>query len=174
MFPIATENLHHEVELAVAIGGPGLAVSANEAESLIYGYAVALDMTRRDLQDEAKHLARPWAMAKGFDQSCPISEIVPVSSLGALDRGRIELKVNGDLRQAGDLSQMIWSTSECLSVLSNYVELRAGDLLLTGTPSGVGRVHPGDDLKAQIEGVGELRVRYARRENGSRLAIEGL
>jgi fumarylpyruvate hydrolase len=159
-FPVATSNLHHEVELAVAIGSGGRNIDLKQAESLIYGYAVALDMTRRDLQQEAKRLSRPWAIAKGFDQSCPISAIRPKTDTGPATSGSIELQVNGNVRQTGDLSEMIWSTVECLSILSNLVELKAGDLLLTGTPAGVGSVNIGDQLTARIDRIGELSVRY--------------
>src|SRR6267154_3587197 len=139
-FPIATKDLHYEVELAVALKGGGRQLSADAAQALIFGYAVALDMTRRDLQAEAKRLARPWDMAKGFDQSCPISALRPAASASTALRGELLLSVNGEVRQRGDLSDMIWSPSECLAVLSTLVELRAGDLLLTGTPAGVGAV----------------------------------
>lgn len=159
-FPTQTQNLHHEIELAVAIGRRGRDVSIEDARSLVFGYAVALDMTRRDLQDDAKRLSRPWAIAKGFDESCPISKITPASAAGTVQTGQIELHVNGDLRQAGDLAQMIWSIEECISILSSYVELRSGDLLLTGTPAGVGPVLPGDQLDGMVEGIGELSVCY--------------
>ncbi len=158
-FPIATKDLHHEVELAVALKGGGRQLSADAAQALIFGYAVALDMTRRDLQAEAKRLARPWDMAKGFDQSCPISALRPASAPTAL-RGELSLSVNGAMRQRGDLSDMIWSPSECLAVLSTLVELRAGDLLLTGTPAGVGSVAAGDVLEAQCALTPSLQVQY--------------
>ncbi|MEL6828358.1 MAG: fumarylacetoacetate hydrolase family protein [Pseudomonadota bacterium] len=164
-FPSATENLHHEVELAVAIGSHGQDIEVSEARRLVFGYAVALDMTRRDLQDEAKRLSRPWAMAKGFDQSCPISAIRPAIDGHLISEGNIELRVNEALRQSGDLNQLIWSIDECLSILSQYVALRPGDLLLTGTPAGVGPVQPGDHLQAQIENVGALTVHYEKNAN---------
>jgi fumarylpyruvate hydrolase len=160
-FPIATKNLHYEVELAVAVKGGGRQLSAEAAHALIFGYAVALDMTRRDLQAEAKRLARPWDMAKGFDQSCPISALRPVASASTALRGELLLSVNGEIRQRGDLADMIWSPGECLAVLSTLVELRAGDLLLTGTPAGVGPVAAGDVLEASSALTPALHVQYA-------------
>jgi fumarylpyruvate hydrolase len=159
-FPIATKDLHYEVELAVALKGGGRQLSADAAQALIFGYAVALDMTRRDLQTEAKRLARPWDMAKGFDQSCPISALRPAASASTALRGELKLSVNGEMRQRGDLSDMIWSPGECLAVLSTLVELRAGDLLLTGTPAGVGPVAAGDVLEANCAMTSALRVEY--------------
>jgi fumarylpyruvate hydrolase len=163
-FPVATKDLHHEVELAVALKGGGRQISAEAARALIFGYAVALDMTRRDLQAEAKRLARPWDMAKGFDQSCPISALRPAASASAALRGELLLSVNGEIRQRGDLSDMIWSPSECLAVLSTLVELSAGDLLLTGTPAGVGPVAAGDVLEAKCALTPSLRVEYLKLE----------
>jgi fumarylpyruvate hydrolase len=163
-FPIATKDLHYEVELAVALKGGGRQLSANAAQALIFGYAVALDMTRRDLQAEAKRLARPWDMAKGFDQSCPISALRPVASASSTLRGELLLSVNGEVRQRGDLSDMIWSPSECLAVLSTLVELRAGDLLLTGTPAGVGPVAAGDELEARCALTPALQLQYLELE----------
>jgi fumarylpyruvate hydrolase len=162
-FPIATKDLHHEVELAVALKGGGRQLSADAAQALIFGYAVALDMTRRDLQAEAKRLARPWDMAKGFDQSCPIGAIRAAASASAALRGELLLSVNGEMRQRGDLSDMIWSPSECLAVLSTLVELSAGDLLLTGTPAGVGSVAAGDVLEAKCAMTPALQVQYLER-----------
>ena len=166
-FPIATKDLHHEVELAVALKGGGRQLSADAAQALIFGYAVALDMTRRDLQAEAKRLARPWDMAKGFDQSCPISALRPAESASTAMRGELMLSVNGEMRQRGDLSDMIWSPGECLAVLSTLVELRAGDLLLTGTPAGVGAVAPGDILEAKCALTPALQVQYLGLETRS-------
>jgi fumarylpyruvate hydrolase len=159
-FPIATKDLHHEVELAVALKGGGRQLSAAAAQALIFGYAVALDMTRRDLQAEAKRLARPWDMAKGFDQSCPISALRRAASPPAALRGELLLSINGAMRQRGDLSDMIWSPGECLAVLSTLVELRAVDLLLTGTPAGVGPVAAGDVLEAKCALTPTLHVQY--------------
>jgi fumarylpyruvate hydrolase len=159
-YPVATKNLHHEVELAVAIHRSGRNIDPVEAENYIFGYAIALDMTRRDIQDSAKTLRRPWDMAKGFDQSCPISEIQPRATAGSLNAAAISLSINGQVRQQGATDQMIWSVAECIAVLSRLVELQPGDILLTGTPAGVGEVHPGDKLHAQCEGIGNLYVEY--------------
>src|SRR5258708_35487553 len=163
-FPIATKDLHYEVELAVALKGGGRQLSADAAQTLIFGYAVALDMTRRDLQAEAKRLGRPWDMAKGFDQSCPISALRPAASASTALRGELLLSVNGEMRQRGDLSDMISSPSECLAVLSTLVELRAGDLLLTGTPAGVGAGAAGDVLEAQGALPPALQIQYIQLE----------
>ena len=159
-FPVATRDLHYEVELVVALKGGGRQLAADAAQALIFGYAVALDMTRRDLQSEAKRLARPWDMAKGFDQSCPISALRPAACASTAMRGELMLSVNGEMRQRGDLSDMIWSPGECLAVLSTLVELRAGDLLLTGTPAGVGAVAAGDILEAKCALTPALQVQY--------------
>ena len=163
-FPMATQNLHHEVELAVALKGGGRQLTAAAAQGLIFGYAVALDMTRRDLQAEAKRLARPWDMAKGFDQSCPIGALRPAAPASIALSGELELSVNGVIRQRGDLSDMIWTPGECLAALSTLVELRAGDVLLTGTPAGVGPVAAGDLLEARCAITPALHVQYLARE----------
>lgn len=147
----------------VAIGVGGCDVAAERALDHVYGYAVGLDMTRRDLQAEAKRLGRPWAFAKGFDQSCPISRIVPASRIGHPGQGAITLTVNGELRQSGDLSQMIWTVSEAIAFLSRFVALAPGDLIMTGTPAGVGPVLPGDTVTGQCAGVGEITVTYDAR-----------
>ena len=159
-FPRATADLHHEVELALAIGRAGADLTVEQAEAAIFGYALALDMTRRDLQAEAKKAARPWDIAKGFDRSCPIGAIRPVAEIGHLRRGAIRLEINGELRQSGDLGDMIWSPAECVAALSRLVDLAAGDILLTGTPAGIGPVRPGDTLHASCESLGTLTIRY--------------
>lgn len=160
-FPMATEDLHHEIELVVAIGQGGVAIDAERALEHVFGYAVGLDMTRRDRQAEAKRLARPWEMGKAFDRSAPMSAIAPASRIGHPARGAIVLAVNGEIRQAGDLAQQIWSVAETIAHLSRLVELEPGDLIMTGTPAGVGPVRPGDRLEGRIEAVGELSVTYA-------------
>lgn len=160
-FPMATGELHHEIELVVAIGERGVEVDPTAALDHVFGYAVGLDMTRRDRQAEAKRLARPWEIGKAFDRSAPISAIAPASRIGHPARGAIVLAVNGEVRQAGDLSGQIWSVAETIAHLSRLVELAAGDLIMTGTPAGVGPVRPGDRLEGRIEGVGELSVTYA-------------
>ena len=159
-YPVGTRKLHHEVELAVAIGKKGRNIDPIDADSHIFGYAIALDMTRRDIQDTAKAMRRPWDMAKGFDQSCPISAILPRAEAGGLNSAAISLAINGQVRQQGTINQMIWSIAECIGFLSRLVELQPGDILLTGTPGGVGEVHPGDELQAQCERVGSLHVEY--------------
>ena len=155
-YPLMTTSLHHEVELVVALGSGGSRVSAGDAQALVLGYAVGVDLTRRDLQAAAKALGRPWDVAKGFDRSAPVSAIIPVSACGHPHSGIISLSVNGMERQRGDLAWMIWSVPEVIAELSLYFELRAGDLVFTGTPAGVGTVEPGDRVECSIEGVGEL------------------
>lgn len=159
-FPSQTSDLHHEIELVVAIGRGGRDMPVERALDHVYGYAVGLDMTRRDIQAEAKKLSRPWELAKGFDQSCPIGAIVPAARIGHPDKGRIEATVNGKVQQSGDLSQMIWSVPEAIAYLSRYVALAPGDLLMTGTPAGVSSVKPGDTLRGSCEGIGEIVVSY--------------
>jgi fumarylpyruvate hydrolase len=159
-FPAKTESLHPEVELVVAIGVGGRDIVPEHALEHVFGYAVGLDMTRRDLQAEAKKAGRPWAFAKGFDESCPISPIVTVAQAGHPDRGAITLSVDGAVRQSGDLSQMIWSVSEAIAFLSSYVALAPGDLIMTGTPAGVGPVRPGEVVTGVCAGVGEITVAY--------------
>ena len=159
-FPSTTEDLHHEIELVVALGEGGADLIASAALSHVFGYAVGLDMTRRDLQAEAKKAGRPWDMAKGFDRSAPMSAICPVSSIGHPESGSIRLRVNDELRQQGDLCQQIWKVPETIAILSTLVELRPGDLIMTGTPKGVGPVCRGDRLVGHIDGVGDLKVDY--------------
>jgi fumarylpyruvate hydrolase len=159
-FPSATEDLHHEIELVVALVEGGANLSASDALSRVFGYAVGLDMTRRDLQAEAKKAGRPWDMAKGFDRSAPTSAIRPVSEIGHPERGSIWLRINDELRQEGDLDQQIWKVPETIAYLSTLVELRPGDLIMTGTPKGVGPVSRGDRLVGHIDGVGDLEVEY--------------
>jgi fumarylpyruvate hydrolase len=158
-YPSKTQDLHHEIELVVALSSGGKNIPAAEAVKHIWGYAVGLDMTRRDLQGEAKKLGRPWCTGKGFDYSAPISAIQPAGSHGLIEQGDIHLNVNGTLRQQGDISQMIWNIAETIEELSAYFELQAGDLIFTGTPAGVAAVSKGDLLEGSVAGVGELRVR---------------
>lgn len=159
-FPMATEELHHEIELVVALSGGGRNIGTDEALDCVYGYAVGLDMTRRDLQSVAKKMGRPWDMAKGFDQSAPMSELVAASEVGHPSQGAIWLEVDGVRRQDGDLDQQIWKVPETIAYLSTLVELAPGDLIMTGTPSGVAAVAPGSVLDGHVAGVGELQVRY--------------
>jgi fumarylpyruvate hydrolase len=157
-YPPGTGNLHHEIELVVALGGGGRRVPAQQALGLVHGYAVGLDMTRRDLQSLAKDAGRPWDFGKAFDQSAPVGVIHPVSAVGHLASGGIALDVNGLTRQKADIADMIWSVPEIISYLSDYYTLAPGDLIFTGTPAGVGAVYPGDELRGHVDGLGELVV----------------
>lgn len=158
-YPPATANLHHEVEMVVALGAGGANVSAAEALSMVFGYAVGLDLTRRDLQAAAKAKGHPWDMGKGFDQSAVCSTITPVADCGHPQSGRIWLNVNGTGRQEGNLTDMMWKVPEIIAELSKLVRLEAGDLIYTGTPAGVGAIVPGDLLEGGVEGVAALRAR---------------
>ena len=158
-YPPATANLHHEIELVVGIGKRGSDIAAADAPGHIWGYAVGLDMTRRDLQGEAKKQGRPWEVGKGFDFSAPISPIKPIAKTGEMKSGRIWLKVNDAVRQDSDVSKLIWSVNETIEHLSKYFELAPGDLIFTGTPEGVAAVGRGDMLEGGVDGVGTLRVR---------------
>jgi fumarylpyruvate hydrolase len=158
-FPPGTEDLQHEVELVVAIGAPGHAVSRQNALGLVFGYAAGLDMTRRDLQAEAKRAGRPWEMGKAFDASAPIGEIAPAAAIGHPGAGEIRLEVNGQARQAADLADMIWPVPAILEHLSRLVALAPGDLVFTGTPEGVARCVPGDRLHGTVAGVGDVTLR---------------
>lgn len=160
-FPPRTDNLQHEVELVVALAAGGRDIPVAEALACVFGYAVGLDLTRRDLQARAKEKGHPWDMGKGFDASAPLGPIAPVSAVGHPARGAITLAVNGVVRQDGDLAAMSWTVAEVIANLSTFVTLCPGDLIFTGTPAGVGPVVPGDVLSARIEGVGELTVRLA-------------
>lgn len=156
-----TSNLHHEMELVVAIGKPGFCVREEDAPALIYGYACGLDMTRRDLQFEARDKGRPWDLGKNFENSAVISDIVVASQSGHIESGDIRLSVNGDLRQVGDIRDLIWSVPELIADLSKYYHLRPGDLLYTGTPAGVGPVEPGDVITGSIHQVGDIEFTIA-------------
>ena len=158
-YPLATRNYHHEIELVVAIGARGSGVAPERAEALIYGYAVGLDMTRRDLQNAMREIKRPWDIGKSFAEAAPIGPIHRVAEVGHPKRGRIALEVNGAIRQQGDLADMIWDVPHMLHFLSQYYELLPGDLVFTGTPAGVGAVVAGDELAGRIESLGELRIR---------------
>ncbi|MQT12971.1 fumarylacetoacetate hydrolase family protein [Segnochrobactrum spirostomi] len=160
-YPSKTSDFHHEIELVVALDGGGADVPLGEALDLVFGYAVGLDMTRRDLQAAAKKAGRPWDMAKGFDESAPIGAIAPKTEIGHPSRGAITLTVNGVPRQEGDLSDMIWSVPETIAFLSTLVRLAPGDLIFTGTPAGVGPVLRGDRLSGFIERVGTLETEIA-------------
>ncbi|MBS0346189.1 MAG: fumarylacetoacetate hydrolase family protein [Proteobacteria bacterium] len=158
-YPRATANLHHEIELVVAIGEGGADIPVDEALSHVWGYGVGLDMTRRDLQFALRDKGRPWELGKAFDQAAPISPLAPASVVGHPGKGEVWLNVNGESRQRGDVSDMIWSMAEIISNLSTYFRLEPGDLIFTGTPEGVGPVVAGDLIEAGVEGVGSLVVR---------------
>lgn len=158
-YPPRTANLQHEVELVVAIAKGGSDIPAEKALDHVFGYAVGIDLTRRDLQSQAKEKGRPWDMSKGFDQSGPLSALLPAAASGHPSRGRIWLKVNGVIKQDGDLGQMTWNVAEIIANLSSYVSLLAGDLIFTGTPAGVSTIVRDDILECGIDGVGKLAVR---------------
>ncbi|MDQ2101623.1 fumarylacetoacetate hydrolase family protein [Azospirillum isscasi] len=160
-YPPRTANLHHEIELVVAIGTGGRDIPVESALDHVYGYAVGLDMTRRDLQNAAKKEGKPWDMGKGFDRSAPCGTLRRAADIGHPDKGAVTLSVNGEPRQKGDLSDLIWSVSETISYLSGLVELQPGDLIYTGTPEGVGPVVAGDRLEGAVEGVGTIAVTIA-------------
>lgn len=157
-YPTLTKNLHHEVELVVVVGKGGTNISAADAPQHIYGYAVGLDMTRRDLQGEMKKQGRPWCIGKAFEQSAPIGPITPITQCGELLQGAITLSVNGQMRQQGDIKDLIWSVNESIEHLSAAWTLQPGDLIYTGTPAGVGAVVRGDVMEAHVAGLGALRV----------------
>jgi len=156
-FPVKTSDLHHEVELVIGLSQGGANIHAADASSMIFGYAVGIDLTRRDLQAEAKKTGRPWDMAKGFDHSAPVGAItrgLPPAS------GSITLTIDGSLRQRGDLKEMIWSVAEIIAALSTYVELAPGDLIFTGTPAGVGPIRRGETVRGMIVGAEPIEVTF--------------
>jgi fumarylpyruvate hydrolase len=157
-YALGTRNLHYEMELVVALGRPALRVTPEEAAACVWGYACGLDMTRRDLQNAAKEIGRPWDFGKDFDNAAVISPLVPASELGLLTQGVIQLSVNGVVKQSGDLSDMIWAIPEVIANLSAYYQLQPGDLIYTGTPEGVGPVKPGDTITGHIDRVGEIAL----------------
>lgn len=157
-YPALTSSLHYEVELVVALSKGGRDISSSEARDCIFGYAVGIDLTRRDLQAKAKEKGQPWDTAKGFDQSAPISPITPVSAGGHPEAGAIWLSVNGVEKQRGDLAQMTWQVPEVIAHISRFVALAPGDLIFTGTPSGVGPILRGDRVRCGIDGLGELEI----------------
>jgi fumarylpyruvate hydrolase len=158
-YPSQTKDVHFEIEMVVALGKGGRDVPVESALDLVFGYGVGLDMTRRDLQGEAKKLGRPWEVGKAFEASAPCSALRPVSEVGHPASGGVWLDVNGQRRQTGDLAQMIWKVPEMIAYLSALFTLQPGDLILSGTPAGVGAIVQGDHLKGGVEGVGELDVR---------------
>jgi fumarylpyruvate hydrolase len=155
-YPPLTEDLHHEIELVVAIGREATSIAPEAALDHVWGYAVGIDLTPRDLQAIAKKAARPWDMSKGFDHSAPISRIVPAARIEHPKRGRMVLKVNGEERQSADIGEMIWDVPHLVANLSTYVTLKPGDLIFTGTPAGVAAIVRGDRLEGEVEGVGKV------------------
>jgi fumarylpyruvate hydrolase len=158
-YPSASQNVHYEFELVAAIGKGGADISVSDALNHIYGYAVGLDMTRRDLQLQAQKMARPWDAGKGFDLSAPCSAVTPASKIGHPQKGALWLELNGKRVQSSDLSALIWKVPEIIAQLSTLFRLTPGDLVFTGTPAGVGPVKRGDVLHGAVEGVGDLTVR---------------
>ena len=157
-YPSLTKDMHHEIEMVVALKSGGINIKPEKANDCVWGYAVGIDLTRRDLQIASRDVKRPWEIGKAFDGSAPCGPLVPASQIGHPSKGRIALKVNGTVKQEGDLSQMIWNVPETIWKLSEMVELAAGDVIMTGTPAGVGALVPGDKIEGEIEGVGTLLV----------------
>jgi fumarylpyruvate hydrolase len=157
-YPSLTKDMHHEVELVVALKSGGRNIKTEKALDCIYGYGVGIDLTRRDLQIASREIKRPWEIGKAFDYSAPCGALKPAAEIGHPSKGRITLKVNGKLRQDGDLNQMIWNVPEIISKLSEMVELAPGDIIMTGTPSGVAATVAGDKIECEVEGVGTLHV----------------
>lgn len=158
-YPSETNNFQYEIELVVAIGKEGFQIHQNSALDYIFGYGVGIDFTRRDLQFALRDKGRPWDVAKGFDESAPCTDLHPASEIGHPDKGAIWLKVNGVIKQSGDLSEMIWAVPETVSILSRFFKLRPGDLIYTGTPAGVGPVVKGDLIEGGIDGVDNLKIK---------------
>jgi fumarylpyruvate hydrolase len=158
-YPPKSSDVHHEIEMVVALHKGGSDIPLGAAMDCVYGYAVGLDMTRRDLQGACKQAGRPWEIGKAFEHSAPCTDLVPASEIGHPAHGAIWLKVNGETRQTGDLNQMIWKVPEMISYLSGLFELQPGDLIMSGTPSGVGPVQRGDVLHGHVEGVGDLHTK---------------
>ncbi|MCB1928815.1 MAG: fumarylacetoacetate hydrolase family protein [Rhodocyclaceae bacterium] len=162
-YPLASQDVHHEFELVVALGSGGIGLNPEQARRCVWAYAPGLDMTRRDLQAEAKKAGRPWDVAKAFDASAPVGSLTPVAACGWLECGSIELEVHGEVRQRGDLADMIWSIPEVIATLSGLFELKAGDLIFTGTPEGVGAVAVGNRLVGRIGELPPLRLAVGSR-----------
>jgi fumarylpyruvate hydrolase len=157
-YPSKTGDVHFEIEMVVALGKGGVDIPVESALDHVFGYGVGLDMTRRDLQSEAKDLRRPWEVGKAFEASAPCTELVSASEIGHPDRGAIWLDVNGERRQSGDLNQLIWKVPEMISYLSGLFRLAAGDIIMSGTPAGVGPIRRGDVMHGHVEGVGDLHT----------------
>jgi fumarylpyruvate hydrolase len=161
-YPPLTKNYHYEVELVAALNKGGRDIPVEKALDCVFGYAVGLDMTRRDLQSEMKDQKKPWDIGKGFDYGAPIGPIHPVAKTGHFERGEISLSVNGAVKQSADLSQMIWSVAEQIARLSQLFEIKAGDLIMSGTPENVGAVVPGDTMLAKIAGLPDLSIKVVK------------
>ncbi|MFG1318186.1 fumarylacetoacetate hydrolase family protein [Xanthobacter autotrophicus] len=157
-YPKQSQDVHHEIELVVALKTGGEDIPLDRALDHVFGYAVGLDLTRRDLQGEAKKLGRPWEVGKAFEEAAPCSALVPAATIGHPDAGRIFLKINGAVKQEGNLNQMIWKVPEMIATLSTLFRLAPGDLIFAGTPAGVGPISKGDVLEGGVDGVGELRL----------------
>lgn len=157
-YPVKTSDVHYEIEMAIMLKSGGCNISTSDALNHVFGYALSLDMTRRDLQATQKKMGRPWEIAKAFEQSAPVGKIHTAESVGHLDAGRLELKVNDEIKQEGDLNQMIWKVPEIIAYLSDYFELAAGDVILSGTPAGVGPIAKGDTMQVSIEGLGSMNI----------------
>ncbi|WP_400765619.1 fumarylacetoacetate hydrolase family protein [Methylosinus sporium] len=157
-YPPRTTDLHHEIELVAAIGSGGADIPRADALAHVFGYGAGIDLTRRDLQSEARKAGRPWDLSKGFDNSAPLGALAPAARIGHPGKGRISLAVNGAIRQDADLSDMIWSVAEIVAILSQFVRLEAGDLIFTGTPAGVGPIVSGDHVTGEVEGVGSVAL----------------
>ena len=160
-YPPETSNLHYEAELIVAIGTAGTDIDPADALDHVWGYGIGLDMTRRDLQNAAKDLGRPWDWGKGFDRSAPIGPLHKVADVGHIASGRIWLAVDGMIKQDSDIDKLIWPIPDVISIASRSMELRPGDLIMTGTPEGVGAVKPGQTMTVGIDGLGEIRIAIA-------------
>jgi fumarylpyruvate hydrolase len=158
-YPTKSSDVHHEIEMVVALSKGGSNIPVESALDHVFGYGVGLDMTRRDLQGEAKKLGRPWEVGKAFEASAPCGPLVPASEIGHPTDGEVSLKVNGEVRQTGNLNQLIWKVPEMISYLSGLFTLQPGDIIMTGTPAGVGAVVRGDVLEGYVEGVGKIEVR---------------
>jgi fumarylpyruvate hydrolase len=159
-YPVGTKDVHHEIEMVVAIAKGGKDIPVGKALEHVFGYGVGLDMTRRDIQGEAKKMGRPWEMGKSFDESAPMTALKPASKVGHPAKGAIWLKVNGQVKQQGDLAMQIWTVPEQINHLSSLVTLQPGDLIFSGTPAGVGPIKAGDKLEGHVDGVGDLVVSY--------------
>jgi fumarylpyruvate hydrolase len=158
-YPTKTSDVHHEIEMIVALSKGGKDIKVEDALDHVYGYGVGLDMTRRDLQGEAKKMGRPWEVGKSFEKSGPCGPLVPASRIGHPTEGEVTLDVNGERRQSGDLNQLLWKVPEMISILSEFFELQPGDIIMTGTPSGVGPIEKCDTMVGRVAGVGEITVK---------------